>query len=651
MATPREGSDIGRSHCDLVMKGGITSGVVFPAAVARLASTYRFRNIGGTSAGAIAAAGAAAAEYFRARTGSDGSFERLATLPKILSEKPGGKHSRLFEFFKPEPATRKHFRILSATLNKKGVKDRVVHGIVAATWNFKLAALLGWLPALLLLAGLDFGRWYWLVAATVCIATGIFLSAFFAVCAAIVSLLRALPGQAFGLSRGYRAEDNSTTWPPPEEPAPESRPPQALTNWLYEYFQLLAGKTLEQPLTFGDLSSATSAGGEERGVKLKMMTTALSMGRPFSLPLRRYDFYFAREELALYFPPNVIEWMVRNPGVRPTKTRGRDEKMKEFGYLPFPADDTLPVVVATRMSLSFPGLLSAVPLYRYAWEQGRSSQKRVVAETDGEKAGESQDAVPERHERFDRSQVERVVFSDGGICSNFPVHMFDSVLPSWPTFGINLRDDLREGDLRANLPPIRNSLPPEKYAIGSRDDGGTVTQFASAIVKTMQNWRDNLQRAAPGFRDRIVTISHTPEEGGLNLDMDETAIKALSDSGALGAQELIDGFATPPSPQEDYWTHHRWIRVRSLLGVLSGGLDEVYRGVTGSGNMPTYPDLLSHARAYVGNSYSLNQDETDAAHMTLESLAENHSRLAAAAIDFSAEAPRPAVELKILPVI
>ena len=42
--------------CDLAMKGGITSGVIYPQAVLALARRYRFRNIGGTSAGAIAAA-------------------------------------------------------------------------------------------------------------------------------------------------------------------------------------------------------------------------------------------------------------------------------------------------------------------------------------------------------------------------------------------------------------------------------------------------------------------------------------------------------------------------------------------------------------------------------------------------------------------
>ena len=51
--------------CDIVMKGGITSGVVYPHAVCELTSTLRLKNVGGTSAGAIAQAATAAAEYGR----------------------------------------------------------------------------------------------------------------------------------------------------------------------------------------------------------------------------------------------------------------------------------------------------------------------------------------------------------------------------------------------------------------------------------------------------------------------------------------------------------------------------------------------------------------------------------------------------------
>src|SRR3954451_3126348 len=51
--------------CGLVMKGGVTSGGVYPGAIKALSRHYRFTDVGGTSAGAIAAAVTAAAEYGR----------------------------------------------------------------------------------------------------------------------------------------------------------------------------------------------------------------------------------------------------------------------------------------------------------------------------------------------------------------------------------------------------------------------------------------------------------------------------------------------------------------------------------------------------------------------------------------------------------
>ena len=79
------------------MKGGITSGVVYPGALFELAKEYTFRNIGGTSAGAIAAAATAAAELgrYKARTENSSpemaSFEQLAKIPEWL----GGRERRL----------------------------------------------------------------------------------------------------------------------------------------------------------------------------------------------------------------------------------------------------------------------------------------------------------------------------------------------------------------------------------------------------------------------------------------------------------------------------------------------------------------------------------------------------------------------------
>jgi len=68
-------------YCDLVMKGGITSGVVYPLAITELSHKYFFKNIGGTSAGAVAAVITAAAEYGR-RKGDKAAYDQLSALPQ-----------------------------------------------------------------------------------------------------------------------------------------------------------------------------------------------------------------------------------------------------------------------------------------------------------------------------------------------------------------------------------------------------------------------------------------------------------------------------------------------------------------------------------------------------------------------------------------
>src|SRR5205823_13681287 len=89
--TQIDSDDVGRRFCDLVMKGGITSGVVFPKAVARLSHQYRFRDIGGTSAGAIAAGGAAAAEHRRATDSANREYG-LAKLANLAEAARGRRH-------------------------------------------------------------------------------------------------------------------------------------------------------------------------------------------------------------------------------------------------------------------------------------------------------------------------------------------------------------------------------------------------------------------------------------------------------------------------------------------------------------------------------------------------------------------------------
>lgn len=141
-------------YCDIIMKGGITSGVVYPKAISELAKTYCFQSIGGASAGALAAAATAAAERGR-KKGLD-SFGELDKLPDELG-KPlfEAGPSRLFSLFKPATAAQPVFNTAIAFLGAdEGKPSRV---IAAAFSNFKPAALMGALPGLLLVVLLMLG--------------------------------------------------------------------------------------------------------------------------------------------------------------------------------------------------------------------------------------------------------------------------------------------------------------------------------------------------------------------------------------------------------------------------------------------------------------------------------------------------------------
>jgi hypothetical protein len=122
--------------CDLVMKGGITSGVVYPAAICRLAEKYNFKNIGGASAGAIAAAGAAAAEYAR-RNGRPEAFQELSNLPVWLSEK-----TRLLDLFRPDPSTRPLFDMVFPFFEEGNGAQKVLAVLGAILRNYPVWSLL-----------------------------------------------------------------------------------------------------------------------------------------------------------------------------------------------------------------------------------------------------------------------------------------------------------------------------------------------------------------------------------------------------------------------------------------------------------------------------------------------------------------------------
>jgi predicted acylesterase/phospholipase RssA len=554
------------------MKGGITSGVVYPHAICELARTYRLRNVGGTSAGAIAAAAAAAAELGR---GADG-FRKLAALPSWISA-----GDNLFALFQPQPGTRRLFRFLVSALGSPRGRMRRLLG--AGLVNFPLALVLGATPGAVLVvlsivfaestvmtvAGIVGGLLLLLVGAALGLVAGV-----------VRSLGRSVPENGFGLCSGL-----------------ESGPRPALTPWLSGVLDDLAGRTQDDdPLTFGALEAA--------GVRLELMTTNLTNRRPHRLPWDAREFFFDPDEFRRLFPERIVRWMEEHPPPAPDTPAGRRDWELRCALLrpllPLPARDDLPVIVATRMSLSFPVLLSAVPLWTIDASRVRNQE---ALEAWRRWSRENPDADPgDPGAPAERPAAERCWFSDGGISSNFPVHFFDSPLPTRPTFAINLRpfhpDHPRSTNEAENVYlPARSGGGLLEWWYRFPDRGGLaqVSAFAQSVVRTMQNRVDEAQMRVPGYRDRVVLVSFTKDEGGMNLGMPTEVIVALTARGRHAAAALVDRFANPPAEPADLsWDSHRWTRFRSTLAALAELTSLVDEGYSAPPEQPgerTYAEL------------------------------------------------------------
>ena len=112
----------------MVMKGGISSGVVYPLTVCKLATAYRLKSIGGTSAGAIAAVLAAAAEYRRREDAvSPGAgFQALAAMPNEIA-------TALPTLFQPHPDAKRVFAVLNAMIDPAHSKKGRIRGRLCAS--------------------------------------------------------------------------------------------------------------------------------------------------------------------------------------------------------------------------------------------------------------------------------------------------------------------------------------------------------------------------------------------------------------------------------------------------------------------------------------------------------------------------------------
>jgi len=518
------------SYCDIVMKGGITSGVVYPPAICKLADQYHFKNIGGTSAGAIAAALTAAAEYRRRQTGSNEGFDLLSELPRSLGEvKPGG--TQLFRLFQPDKPCRRLFGILTGSLNASGTYHRIAKlawSCISSYWPASFASII-----LSLWVGLWTEAWHAGILLFL-LTLPLFIAAF-----VYLDVTRGLVGNNYGMCRGLTTH---------EELGP------ALTPWLHAQIQKAAGLPLTEPLTFGHLWGAKggpipSGAVPVRSIDLEMFTTNLSHGRPYMMPHVEPTarLFYRHDDLEPYLPDDVMKWFDKHavayaPSASMPDSDPPIATAVALGLKEIPKPEDFPVLLAARMSLSFPLLFAAVPLW----------------------------AIDYQHPR-EKRDFERCLFSDGGISSNFPMHLFDGLVPQWPTFGIDLEPTIED------LPG--DTFLPVGYMQGIADrwvrfdskprSASRMGGFFMSIAGAMQNWNDNTQARSAGVRDRVVRVRLEKNEGGMNLNMPNEVIDSVAMKGGQAADKIIARFlGPPPSNGWDGWSVQRWARLDVLLYSL-----------------------------------------------------------------------------------
>lgn len=674
---------IGPTECDVVMKGGITSGIVYPSLALELKRNgYMFRNIGGTSAGAIAAVGIAAAEYNPAPITPDNPLGGgYKVLQKDIEEwlgrtAPNGKDSNLRQMFQATPQTAPLMEILDAILSANATSaakklsasalapplanqgqiegppspqnqpsapmgkanpsaaqqsqpsaasniSRVLSNLfkflgiffkVQGVWFAQYLPLSVWAVAIALIGGIlscalplaVFGLLYLMnppVFANGLLALKIVLLVFALLglwfgwhVGRLLAACLALPQHFFGVCTGHT------------NPLPAPDQATNLTDWLSDKIDMMAGiAPRTQPLTFGKLRNREDS---KKPIELKMITSNISQGIPYVLPEGLRNYLFRQDEMRQFFPDYVVEQLMNpnplsaglhEPAPQPTiipqhvldnlnssithdLSRQRDKRLDPTYHF-FPSENYIPVVVGARLSLSFPLLLAAIPLYTIsstaysAYQQLPQQQKDTFL------------LQPEQ------GDIQKNWFSDGGISSNFPIQFFDAWLPGRPTFGVNLtkvgvdtcaldsdqtKADVsqatiatsagaNDGDTFVYLPGAEERRDPEWRELNA------LPAFAQAIFGTAQNYRDTLQANLPSYRERTVQIRLNNDEGGLNLSMSKDIITKVKQKGQLAGQAL---------EQQFNFEHHLWVRFRVLMSQLEQNLCSLQVLMDNEGSTP-----------------------------------------------------------------
>lgn len=704
--------------CDLILTGGVASGVVYPWAIIELARHYRFRSIGGNSVGAMAAALAAAAEYGRCR-GNRAAFEPLRLSPGDLAEEDEQGRTRMLRLFQPAAGVRglfnslligiRHFNaeqpkddeepswsnnkrpvtrgipllltvrdvlgqfwlaflwlvgVLVLLLPALALSDHAVlwgGTLLVATCAFVLAdyvlpdhcarwrgqlvlALLGLLGAAHLIAALFLCTlWTWppeaWTAAGFRPLLGVLGWTFLIVLLALRRLGRELPAfrdNNYGLCSG-RAQPDRPGEPPTQK---------ALVEWLHEGIQRSAGREKDEPpLTFRDLWSAprdVPLPDGEKSIELQTFSTNVTLARPVIWPLRDRNtrLFFRKDEWERIFPPTLLN-ALWDASVPYTRLSDGDpcETPHTICYRELP-DADMPIAIAARLSLSFPLLFSCVPVYAIDYEERRG-----------------------------RRRLRKCLLTDGGVCTNFPIHLFDAAHPRWPTFGLLL--SRRIGSYRKQpvwLPDRHGEGRADNWSRGvpgaerARRKPAALRELAGLLfgmLETALSWNDNILSRLPHSRNRIVRMALRAGEGQVHITMPRSTILEMAHVyGTEGGRKLVEKFVSDTGTPTVAWREHLYVRAITELRSLEKHLRGYADAVSAAGFNKPLARILRDAvgrKPLRGRDYwpkddlarALSPQQEAALQAAVQAVADLSRTLEKAEPDFGPYKPVPATELRL----
>ena len=650
-------------YCDVVLDGGVINGVVYPGFLMELARKFHFRSVGGTSVGAIAAALAAACEYNRRHGREAGFNEVLAKMPGELAEwvDDAKQVTRIQSLFQPDVRVQPLFdfcidlfgdrsdwpedasKAVPKTTSPAPSTEKGAVSIFTSVWDvvfIKARRHLGPNGGHTLAWALVTGLGVWAVAPFhIGVGLVLWLCSFFAA-TCLIHPIGKLMQQVRAL---YRLEGWGACT---GMPAKNSTLP-SLTEWMHEGIQKGAGVPMHRPLTFADLWAAPGAPDGPHGLKeahsieFRAITACLSHGRIYELPLAPGNdpVYFRLSEFKRLFPTAVVDHLrrVSSPVTEDSlmwlwqkmtnrlqlesrsKHKGgsryqqllaqdKDKRDQLRTKLNAPEDvsnglfepdirilprEQLPIVVAARLSMSCPILFTCVPLLSL-----------------------NRDCQPED------TDLVRLWFSDGGIGSNFPVHLFDKALPRWPTFALRILDEpprkTSKGDtMRTFLPYSHrdgaqdNLLSPRSNDAFTQPSGvagvGALLKVLFSMYTTAKDGHDQSLVRMPHVRNRVAQLYlNGRTKNMLNLKLSprnilDLALNVGRRTGKNAAQAFLQELEGSSYLRSvNVWHDHRWVRFHMLLKGLRtyvAGFQAaaVAPGLPGTPNQASLVEQIDHS--------------------------------------------------------